>query len=189
MSYRSENKRPSVGLERTRDANCDITESADDLAAKVQDHRRAHYWLSEFLPTYLLFMIYGNLWWFDDVIQNGHRNFTESHSCSNVKISWWPHQMETFSALLAICAGNSPVPGEFPTQRLVTRSFDVFFDLRLNKRFSKQSCGGWFETLSCPLWRHRNDLKVFHHHRLSFQFSGFLNSDNPRPLWFGHQLL
>ena len=37
--------------------------------------------------------------------------------------------METFSALLAICAGNSPVPGEFPTQRPVTRSFDVYFDL------------------------------------------------------------
>ena len=33
--------------------------------------------------------------------------------------------METFSALLAICAGNSPVPGEFPSQRPVTRSFDV----------------------------------------------------------------
>ena len=40
--------------------------------------------------------------------------------------------METFSALLAICAGKSPVPGEFPTQRPMTRSFDVFFDLRLN---------------------------------------------------------
>ena len=39
--------------------------------------------------------------------------------------SWWRHQMETFSALLAICAGNSPVPGEFPTQRPVTQSFDV----------------------------------------------------------------
>ena len=43
--------------------------------------------------------------------------------------------METFSALLAICAGNSPVPGEFPTQRPVTRSFDVFFDLRLNNNW------------------------------------------------------
>ena len=70
--------------------------------------------------------------------------------------SWWRHQMETFSALLAICAGNSPVPGEFPTQKPVTRSFDVFFDLRLNKRLSKQSWGWWFETLSRPLWRHRN---------------------------------
>ena len=47
--------------------------------------------------------------------------------------------METFSALLAIYAGNSPVPGEFPAQRPVTRSFDVFFDLSLNKRSSKQS--------------------------------------------------
>ena len=53
--------------------------------------------------------------------------------------SWWRHQMETFSALLAICAGNSPVPGEFTSQRPVTRSFDVFCDLRLNKRLSKQS--------------------------------------------------
>ena len=50
-------------------------------------------------------------------------------------IAWWRHQMGTFSALLAICAGNSPVPGEFPTQRPVMQSFDVFFDLRLNKRF------------------------------------------------------
>ena len=56
-------------------------------------------------------------------------------------IPWWRHQMETFSALLAICAENSPVPGEFPTQRPVTRSFDVFFDLRLNKRLSKQWWG------------------------------------------------
>ena len=64
--------------------------------------------------------------------------------------------METFSALLAICAGNSPVPGEFPTQRPVAQSFDVFFDLRLNKRLSKQWRGWWFETQSCPLWRHRN---------------------------------
>ena len=39
--------------------------------------------------------------------------------------------MEIFSALLAICAGNSPVRGAFPTQRPVTRSFDVYFDLRL----------------------------------------------------------
>ena len=65
--------------------------------------------------------------------------------------------METFSALLVICTGNSPVPGEFPSQRPVTLSFDVFFDLRLNKRLSKQPGGRWFKTLSRPLWRHRND--------------------------------
>ena len=68
--------------------------------------------------------------------------------------------METFSALLAICAGNSPVLGDFPTQRPVTRSFDVFFDLRLNKRLSKQSWGWLFETLSLPLWRHRNEAMM-----------------------------
>ena len=69
--------------------------------------------------------------------------------------------METFSALLALCAGNSPVTGEFPAQRPVTRSFGVFFDLRLNKRLSKQSWGWWFETLSRPLWRHCNDVLIF----------------------------
>ena len=70
---------------------------------------------------------------------------------------WWRHQMETFSALLAICAGNSPVPGEFPAQRPVTRSFDVFFYLRTNKRLSKQPWGWWFETPSWSLWRQYND--------------------------------
>ena len=74
------------------------------------------------------------------------------------RITWWRHQMESFSALLAICAWNSPVPGEFPTQRPVTRSFDIYFDLRPNKRLSKQSWGWWFETKSRPLWRHRNEL-------------------------------
>ena len=49
--------------------------------------------------------------------------------------------METFSVLLAFCAGNSPVTGEFPAQRPVTRSFDIFFDLRLIKRLSKQFRG------------------------------------------------
>ena len=68
-------------------------------------------------------------------------------------ITWWRHQMETFSALLAVCAGNSPVPGEFPAQRPVTRSFDVSFDLRLNKRLSKQSWGWW-------LRRHRPHYDV-----------------------------
>ena len=71
---------------------------------------------------------------------------------------WWRHQMETFSALLAICAGNSPVTDEFPAQTPVTRIFDVFFDLRPNKRLGKQSWGWWFETPSCSLWRHCNGL-------------------------------
>ena len=70
--------------------------------------------------------------------------------------AWWRHQMETFSALLAFCAENSPVTGEFPAQMPVRRSFDVFFDLRPNKRLGKQSRGWWFEAKSHPLWRHCN---------------------------------
>ena len=104
----------------------------------------------------------------------------------------WCHQMETFSALLSICAGNSPVPGEFPAQRPVTQSFDVFFHLRPNKLLSKQLWGWWFETPSHPLWRHRNgnccavcnimpllavllqDLTVFSTPWLSLIYSGHL---------------
>ena len=76
---------------------------------------------------------------------------------------WWGHQMESFSALVTLCAGNSPVTGEFPSQRPVPRSFDVFFDLCLKKkRLSKQkSWGWWFETPSCSLWRHCNDFQVY----------------------------
>ena len=76
--------------------------------------------------------------------------------CHKISFTWWRHQMETFSALLAFCAGNSPVSGEFPSQRPVARSFDVFFDLRLIKRLSKYSRGWGSETLSRPLWRHCN---------------------------------
>ena len=75
------------------------------------------------------------------------------------QVPWWRHQMETFSALLALCAGNSSITGEFPSQRPVTRSFDVFFDLHLNKRLSKQSWGWWFDTPSRSVWRHCNDQK------------------------------
>ena len=75
---------------------------------------------------------------------------------SLLEIPRWRHQMETFSALLAICAGNSPVTGEFPAHRPVTQSFDIFFHLRLNERSSKQSSDWWFETPSLPLWRHSN---------------------------------
>ena len=71
-------------------------------------------------------------------------------------VPWWRHQMETFSALLALCVGNSPVTGEFPSQRPVTRSCDVLFDLRLNKRLNERSWGWWFETPSHRSWRRSN---------------------------------
>ena len=68
--------------------------------------------------------------------------------------------METLSALLAICAGNSPVPAEFPAQRPVARGFDVSFDLHPSKRLSKQSWGWWFATPSRSFWRHCNGIRV-----------------------------
>ena len=71
-------------------------------------------------------------------------------------IPWWRYQMEAFSALLALCAGISPVNGEFPSQRPVTQSYDVVLDLPLNKGFSKQLRHQWYETQSCSLWRHCN---------------------------------
>ena len=55
--------------------------------------------------------------------------------------TWWHHQMETFSALLALCAGNSPITGEFPFQIPVTRIFDVFFELCLNKWLNNREAG------------------------------------------------
>ena len=59
--------------------------------------------------------------------------------------------MEILSMILAL-SGNSLVTDEFLQQKPVTRSFDIFFDLRLNKRLSKQSRRRWFET-PCSVWR------------------------------------
>ena len=80
---------------------------------------------------------------------NNHHLFTPK--------AWLRHQMETFTTLLALCAGNSPVTGEFPSQRPVTRGFDVCCDRRLSKWLSKQSRRRWFETPRSSLWRHSNE--------------------------------
>ena len=77
-----------------------------------------------------------------------HRGYCETNWAVTCR-PWWRHQMETFSALLALCAGNSPVTGEFPAQRPVTRSFDIVFDLCLNNGLSKQ-------------WRYAGSYDIFH---------------------------
>ena len=74
------------------------------------------------------------------------------------------HQMEIYSALLAICESNPPVTGGFPSKRPVTRSFDVFVDMRLVKRLSIQRRRWWIETLSRYLWRHCNGT-CYHKYR------------------------
>ena len=66
--------------------------------------------------------------------------------------TWWRHQMETFPHYWPFVQGIHRSP--------VTRTFDVFFDLRLNKRLSKQWWRWLFETLSRPLWRHPNEHKL-----------------------------
>ena len=102
-----------------------------------------------------------SIWYFKENIfvltaVNYYKNCCDYPNVGLFYMSWWRYQMETFSALLALCVGNSPVTGEFPSQRPVTRSFDVFFDLCQNKRLSKQSWGWWFEPPSRSLWRHCN---------------------------------
>ena len=84
---------------------------------------------------------------------NSYRNTIQ---CNWYCMPWWRRQMETFSALLALCAGNSLVTSEFPSQRPVVQTFGIFFDLHLNKRLNKQSSGWWFEMPSRSLWRHCN---------------------------------
>ena len=61
--------------------------------------------------------------------------------------TWWRHQMETFSALLTICAGNPSIPGEFPAQRPVTRSCDVFWVFLFCVWINDRGAG--------DLWRYR----------------------------------
>ena len=80
------------------------------------------------------------------LLMAGHLQYSDDPN------SWWHHQMETFSTLLALCEGDSPVTGELPSQRPVIPSFDV----QLNKRLSKQSWRQSLETPSHSLWRHCN---------------------------------
>ena len=76
-----------------------------------------------------------------------------------------------FLGLYTVMITSSNGICEFPAQRPVTRSFHVFFDLRLNKQLSKQSWGWWFETQSRPLWLHCNGsyllrcIKMYPHAR------------------------
>ena len=70
--------------------------------------------------------------------------------------------METFFSSVALSAANATVTGEFPSQRPVMRCFDVFFNLHLNKRLSKQSRPLWFETSWHSLWRHCNVIFSLH---------------------------
>ena len=99
-----------------------------------------------------------------------------SHHCLFMYIAYAQHddviKWKHFPRYWPFVRGIHQSPVNFPAQRSVTRSFDVFFDLRLYKRLSKQSWGWWFETLSCPLWRHCNGVtaQVFSRTQISKTF-------------------
>ena len=111
----------------------------------------SHMRLAYFVPVLCLNVQYGPQWLHDDVIK-------------------WKH----FPRYWSFVRGIHRWPVNSPSQRPVTRSFDVFCDLCLNKRLSKHSWGRWFETPSHPLWRHCNvigytmiDEVYIDHHSLS----------------------
>ena len=96
-----------------------------------------------------------------------------------VHYDWWSLHMMTSSngnifRVTGPSCGEFTGPGEFPAQRPVTQSFDVFYDLRPNKQLSKQPWGWWFETLSWSLWRHCNEKN----------FRGSLFSRMESSTWF-----
>ena len=101
--------------------------------------------------------------WLSEWLLQCHKIWVESNGAkpqlrslqtniSPVILSWWRHRMETFSALLP-CEDNPPLTDAWSSQRPVTRSFDVFFDLRLNQQLSKHSRRRW-------LRRHRAHYDV-----------------------------
>ena len=101
----------------------------------------------------------------DGVIKlNGYGKHTKGHFLLHKKRAWWHHQKGNIFRVTGYLCG---VTGEFPAQRPVTRSFNVFFYLRLNKRLSKQWGGWWFETPSRLLWRNRNEAGLVVNEKIS----------------------
>ena len=83
-------------------------------------------------------------------LQKSRMTFTRTSLLCQAMLAWWRYQMETFSVLLALCEGYSPVNSPHKRQWRGALMFS------LNKRLSKQSWGWWFETPSRSLWRHCN---------------------------------
>ena len=101
------------------------------------------------------------IYWFTITVGRVQLSSLDSGKCSNrvLDIMMTSSNGNIFRATGPLC-GEFTGTGEFPAQRPVTRSFDVFFDLRPNKRLSKQPWGWWFETPSWSLWRQRNVMRT-----------------------------
>ena len=67
-----------------------------------------------------------NIKQYSTLVDRIHQSLSLSVRTGSQLMTWWHHQMETDSALLALCARHSPVtPHKGPSQRAVTRRFDV----------------------------------------------------------------
>ena len=143
----------NVYLIHSTKIQCNGNKKTESPSAKCQLFRRRNFYIEVFRETYKKLVKCHHIEYY-------MTKFAKLYLLNVQDMKLWRHQMVPFSALLALCAGNLPVTGEFPAQRPVTQSFYVFFDLRLNKRLCKQSWGWWFETPSCPLWRHCNKKKT-----------------------------
>ena len=85
-------------------------------------------WISWAKYVNKLFCLWWVLCWTGNLEHNSHYIWWAILRCffwRRSALTWWRHQTKTFSALLALCGGNSPVTGEFPSQRPVTQSFDA----------------------------------------------------------------
>ena len=120
--------------------------SCNNTDSITVDWRHAIYCIhTEILSISHLRTIFGDLF-----IQNTNSSFQKYAFENHEDVIKWKH----FPRYWPFVRSNSPVTGEFPAQGPVTRSFDVFFDLRLTKRLSKLLWGWWFETPPWgPVWR------------------------------------
>ena len=146
----------TLSLDRT---SCSINSRVSDQLRHRDARAMSLYNGSSLHTNGVCFLWLGRLclvyYWYFPLIKIEFRDTWESEK--NLKnFTWWRHQMKAFSALLALCAQYSPVTGEFPPQRPVTWSFDVFLSVP-EQTASKQSRRWWLETPSRSLWRHCNE--------------------------------
>ena len=119
--------------------------------------------LDIFLPTCLYFpktscKIFQTIRWRRPKWPSRSHEILRHLKCWLGQNAWWRHKMKTFSALLAICVGNSPVTDEFPHKGQWRGALMFSLICTWKKRLRKQSWGWWFETPSRSLWCHCNGL-------------------------------
>ena len=109
--------------------------------------------------TYIKIRKYHRLWIALENVWGVRGRYIQMHFCEwffFILINMMTSSNGNIFRVTGPLCGEFTGPGEFPTQRPVTRSFDVFFDLHLNKRLSKQPWAWWFETPSWSFWRQCN---------------------------------